>query len=53
MACAAKTDESRGRKCGFSVKFWGVGGRAVQEPIASCGVAGSVGRRESRRLLGS
>jgi hypothetical protein len=25
----------------------------VQDPIASCGVAGSVGRRDRSRLLGS
>lgn len=35
-----------GKKFGFSVKDWGVGGRAVVVPMEREGVGGSVGRRE-------
>jgi len=33
------------RKCGFSVRLEGMGGRAVVVPIAREGVGGSVGRK--------
>lgn len=49
----AKAEERMGRKDGFGVKFWGVTGRESQVPIASWGVGGFVGRRESRDLWGS
>lgn len=42
-----------GRKAGFEVKLLGVTGREVLVPMASWGVAGSVGSRDSRFLLGS
>jgi hypothetical protein len=35
------------------VKFWGVGGREVQAPIASFWFGGSVGRRVRRDVEGS
>jgi hypothetical protein len=39
------TEEIIGRKSGFGVKFWGVGGRAVQVPIASFWLGGTVGSK--------
>ena len=41
------------RKSLFVVKLWGVGGRAVHEPIARRWFGGSVGRRERRETEGS
>ena len=41
-------EESRDRKCGFEVKFEGVGGRDVQVPREMCGSGGVVGSRERR-----
>jgi hypothetical protein len=41
------------RKEEFGVKFWGVGGREVQVPIASFWFGGSVGRRVRRDVAGS
>jgi hypothetical protein len=41
------------RKEEFGVKFWGVGGREVQAPIASFWFGGSVGRRVRREVEGS
>jgi hypothetical protein len=41
------------RKEEFGVKFWGVGGREVQAPIASFWFGGSVGRRVRRDVAGS
>jgi hypothetical protein len=41
------------RKELFGVKFWGVGGREVQAPMASFWLGGSVGRRVRRDVEGS
>lgn len=52
-ACSARMEDSSGTNCGFDVKFWGVTGRELAVPMASCGVGGVVGRRERRDLVGS
>lgn len=41
------------RKEGLEVKLLGVTGKAVVVPMASWGVAGSVGRSDNKDLLGS
>lgn len=51
--CLRRTDWSRRRKPGFSVKLAGVGGIAVVVPSASSGVGGSVGRSERTCPLGA
>ncbi len=55
-AFSPMTEWRMGKNRGFSVKDWGVGGRAVVVPRASDEVGGSVGRRERIRddgLFGS
>jgi len=47
------TEERIGRKSGLGVKFWGVGGRSVQVPMASLWLGGVVGRRARIDVPGS
>lgn len=44
-ACLPRTEWRIGRKDGFVVNVFGVGGLAVEVPIARDGVGGWVGRR--------